>query len=181
MTIEMKQKFEQVFLEAVKILRDDAPKDTGNLAYNAIKYKWVNDSEFVIYVDMYKTQIRTSMPKGKSFLKKMFVFVSKSMKTFGMGAYSKLFKISYRGLRKTFKELFGKNKKNEAHKNKPVKQAKGGRKKKPDGIAPYMPYTNEEWVSPKWNGAKNPNEGWWNDTIEFIVQYIGKRLGGEFV
>ena len=30
-----------------------------------------------------------------------------------------------------------------------------------EAIAPYMPYTTEPWVSPKWHGKKNPNEGWW--------------------
>ena len=25
-----------------------------------------------------------------------------------------------------------------------------------EGIAPYMPYTNEPWISPKWHGRKNP-------------------------
>lgn len=114
MTIEMKQKFEQVFLEAVKILRDDAPKDTGNLAYNAIKYKWVNDSEFVVYVDV------------------------------GDVANIKV--------------------------NKYIR-----------GLAPYMPFTNEPWLSSRWNGKKNPNENWWNDAISYIIRYIGKRLGGEFV
>ena len=113
MTTELKQRFEQVFLEAVNILRDDAPKDTGNLAFNAIKYKWVNDNEFVIYVD---TGAVTGLNVGK------------------------------------------------------VK-----------GIAPYMPYTNEPWLDVRWNGKKNPNEGWWNDAISYIIRYIGTRLGGDFV
>lgn len=179
MTVEMKQRFEQVFLEAVKILRDDAPKDTGNLAYNAIKYKWENDSEFVIYVDMYKTQIRTAtrMQKKKGFLKVLFVLVSKSMKTFGLGQFDRLFKMSFRELKKSYKAL---KKLLKPKKNNPVKKARGKRKKA-DGIAPYMPYTNEPWLASRWNGAQNPNEGWWNETIEFIVEYIGKRLGGEFV
>ncbi len=29
----------------------------------------------------------------------------------------------------------------------------------------YMPYTNEKWISPKWNGKKNPNEAWWQQSI----------------
>lgn len=112
MTTERKQMFEQVFLEAINLLREEAPKDTGNLAYNAIKYKWENENEFVIYVDVGKIPIREY-------------------------------------------------------------------KKEIKGIAPYMPYTNEPWISPRWNGNKNPNEGWWNDAIEFIIQYMAKRLGGE--
>lgn len=27
--------------------------------------------------------------------------------------------------------------------------------------AKYMPFTTEPWVSPRWHGKKNPNEGWW--------------------
>lgn len=27
-------------------------------------------------------------------------------------------------------------------------------------FADYAIYTEEPWVSPKWNGKKNPNEGW---------------------
>ena len=42
-----------------------------------------------------------------------------------------------------------------------------------------MPYTNEVWISPKWNGKKNPNEGWWNNAVEFIVNYIAKRVKGK--
>lgn len=28
------------------------------------------------------------------------------------------------------------------------------------GIVDYAPYTTYAWVSPRWKGAKNPNEGW---------------------
>ena len=35
--------------------------------------------------------------------------------------------------------------------------------------APYMPFTNEKWVSPKWNGKKNPNENWWGKAIKQIL------------
>lgn len=27
-------------------------------------------------------------------------------------------------------------------------------------IAPYMPYTNEPWISDRWRGKKNPNQNW---------------------
>lgn len=47
------------------------------------------------------------------------------------------------------------------------------------GIAPYAPFTNEPWVSPRWNGKKNPNEGWWDKFVDFIVNYIQNALGGE--
>jgi hypothetical protein len=47
-----------------------------------------------------------------------------------------------------------------------------------ENIAPYMVYTNEPWISPRWNGRQNPNEHWWNNVIEksiveFIEQYYG--------
>lgn len=45
-------------------------------------------------------------------------------------------------------------------------------------IAPYMPYTNEPWTSPKWNGKKNPNEHWWNDTVELLVRHIAEQYKG---
>lgn len=47
-----KEELTGLFMEAVNIIRTLAPKDTGNLAYNAIKYKWINETDFVIYVDM---------------------------------------------------------------------------------------------------------------------------------
>lgn len=46
-------------------------------------------------------------------------------------------------------------------------------------IAPYMPFTNEKWISPRWNGAENPNESWWNRACEFIMGIIADLLGGE--
>ena len=107
-----KRKFDKVFLEAIEQLRKQAPKDTGNLRYNAIKYRWVSDSRFEIYVDVGDTD----------------AFVSKQ------------------------KFLLGQ--------------------------APYMPFTNEEWISPRWNGKKNPNQDWWNKAIEKVIQFIARRLGG---
>lgn len=46
-------------------------------------------------------------------------------------------------------------------------------------IAPYMPYTNEIWLSPRWRGAKNPNEEWWNYDCEITIKKIADMLGGE--
>ena len=46
--------FERVFLEAVDQLRKVAPKKSENLANHAIKYKWVNNNTFEIYVDVGK-------------------------------------------------------------------------------------------------------------------------------
>ena len=106
-----KTKFDKVFLEAVDQLRKKAPKDTGNLAYNSIKYKWISDNQFEIYIDVGNTE---AFVQGEKYLK---------------------------------------------------------------GTAPYTPFTNEEWISPKWNGRKNPNQDWWNKAIEEIIYFIGKRLG----
>lgn len=102
--------FERVFLEAVDQLRRVAPKKSENLANHAIKYKWVNNNTFEIYVDVGKV---------------------------------------------------------------------GMVKKRISGLAPYMPFTNEVWKSPKWNGKKNPNQGWWNNAMEMVIAFIAKRLGGE--
>lgn len=46
-------------------------------------------------------------------------------------------------------------------------------------IAPYMPYTNEPWISPHWNGKKNPNEGWFDASADLIAQSISDLLGGK--
>ena len=47
-----------------------------------------------------------------------------------------------------------------------------------ESIAPYMPYTNEPWISPKWNGKRNPNEAWWQDAFKLLVDLIVERLKG---
>lgn len=44
--------------------------------------------------------------------------------------------------------------------------------------APYMPYTNEPWTSPKWHGAKNPNEGWWHVACQNAMEIVANRLKG---
>ena len=49
-----------------------------------------------------------------------------------------------------------------------------------ESIAPYMPYTNEPWTSPKWKGAKNPNENWFGNATEVITQKISKTLKGDY-
>ena len=48
-------------------------------------------------------------------------------------------------------------------------------------IAPYMLYTNEPWISPKWNGKKNPNEAWWNNLIQGIIEIICRRTHGVLI
>ena len=54
--------------------------------------------------------------------------------------------------------------------------------------APYMPYTNEPWISDYWNRTdkngnvyklKNPNEAWWKDATRLVKEFISKELNGE--
>ena len=50
-----------------------------------------------------------------------------------------------------------------------------------------MPFTNEEWISPRWNGKKNPNEHWWNNIVivtmnELATKYRGAiHMGKDFI
>lgn len=46
-----------------------------------------------------------------------------------------------------------------------------------ESIAPYMVYTNEPWISPKWNGKKNPNEKWFDKAVNSLVETIKMELG----
>lgn len=107
-----KRIFDRIFLEAVDQLRKVAPVDTGNLR-DSIKYQWINDHEFEIYVNVGDTN---------AFRESQHYDI---------------------------------------------------------GQAPYMPFVNEEWISPRWNGAKNPNQDWWNKAIENVIKFIAKRLGGK--
>lgn len=45
-------------------------------------------------------------------------------------------------------------------------------------IAPYVVYTNEPWISPKWKGAKNPNEKWFEMATEQFAASLASRLNG---
>jgi hypothetical protein len=47
-----------------------------------------------------------------------------------------------------------------------------------ESIAPYMPFTNEIWVSPKWNGKQNPNEHWWNDIFMVTANELATKYNG---
>jgi hypothetical protein len=42
--------------------------------------------------------------------------------------------------------------------------------------APHMPYTEEAWVSPRWSGRDNPNEGWFQEAIELAFRLIKSEL-----
>lgn len=53
------QGFEQMCMQVVKELRALAPKDTGNLAYNAIQFEWVDNRTFKIFVN---EEIASYMP-----------------------------------------------------------------------------------------------------------------------
>lgn len=44
-------------------------------------------------------------------------------------------------------------------------------------VAPYMPYTNEPWIAKRWNGKKNPNEGWWQEkALQAVLQAFQGQL-----
>lgn len=46
-------------------------------------------------------------------------------------------------------------------------------------IAPYMPYTNEPWVSQYWNGKQNPNLYWWDTCATGAMMMLARTLGGD--
>lgn len=46
-----KQQFDRVCMELVRIIRERAPRDTGNLADNGVRYVWENEETFTIYID----------------------------------------------------------------------------------------------------------------------------------
>ena len=48
-----------------------------------------------------------------------------------------------------------------------------------DYTAPYVPYTNEPWISPKWNGKKNPNQWWWQKFADEFARRLANALKGE--
>lgn len=48
-------------------------------------------------------------------------------------------------------------------------------------VAPYMPYTNEPWISPKWNGKKNPNEKWFDKTAKELAEHLATLYDGKLV
>lgn len=43
-------------------------------------------------------------------------------------------------------------------------------------IAPYVPYTNEPWISPRWLGHKNPNEGWFERSANSLATKIKQSV-----
>lgn len=45
-----------------------------------------------------------------------------------------------------------------------------------EDIAPYMPYTNEEWIN---RSGKNPNEGWFDDAAQETLEYLAQATKGK--
>ena len=45
--------------------------------------------------------------------------------------------------------------------------------------ADYAVYTNEPWIDKRWNGKKNPNDGWVEKTIMEATPMIQQLLSGE--
>lgn len=49
----------------------------------------------------------------------------------------------------------------------------------PDNLAYYAVYTNEKWISDRWNGRKNPNEKWIDSGVTTFAMYLAQALGGK--
>lgn len=47
-----------------------------------------------------------------------------------------------------------------------------------EDIAPYVWFTQLPWLSPRWNGKKNPNEGWFEIFQDEFTHRIAQKLGG---
>ena len=43
--------FVVIFNNAVNLFRQQAPKDTGHLAFNAVKGRWINNNHFRIWIN----------------------------------------------------------------------------------------------------------------------------------
>lgn len=41
-----------------------------------------------------------------------------------------------------------------------------------------MVYTNEPWTSTYWGDKQNPNEHWWNNAAELVMDLISYELNG---
>lgn len=46
-----------------------------------------------------------------------------------------------------------------------------------NALVPYAVATNEAWVSPRWNGKSNPNEGWVDNAIIQVVRIYAAQNG----
>ena len=46
-------------------------------------------------------------------------------------------------------------------------------------IAPYVWYTIKPWLSPRWNGKKNPNQDWDKIFAEEFARRLSEKIGGD--
>jgi len=42
----------------------------------------------------------------------------------------------------------------------------------------YMKYTEEAWISPRWNGRENPNLYWLRESVKRLAEKFANKLGG---
>lgn len=48
-----------------------------------------------------------------------------------------------------------------------------------ENIAPYMPYTNEPWVSQWWRGKQNPNLYWFDQAANDVMRILVLVANGD--
>jgi len=53
----------------------------------------------------------------------------------------------------------------------------GGATPHAKGFVKYAAATNEEWVSPRWKGRQNPNQGWVDDIVMYHANLFALRYG----
>jgi len=49
------------------------------------------------------------------------------------------------------------------------------------GVVDYAPYTEKKWISPRWNGKQNPNEGWAEMIALQTIRIFASRMGYKVV
>lgn len=45
----------------------------------------------------------------------------------------------------------------------------------------YLPYVNEKWVSPRWRGRANYNEGFVQKITGQVAEFVASQVGGVYV
>ncbi len=48
-----------------------------------------------------------------------------------------------------------------------------------ESIAPYVWFTQMPWTAARWNGKKNPNEGWFEIFQDEFAHRLARKLGGK--
>ena len=48
-----------------------------------------------------------------------------------------------------------------------------------ESIAPYVWFTQLPWTAARWNGKKNPNEGWFEIFQDEFTHRLARKLGGK--